>query len=249
MTTSAPQLVMFTGGRDSTLAACLLMLEGIPVHLYSANSGCSIHRGILSYRVDELKRRFGDLVITHVVEDISGAFRSIAIASIEDDIVRDKKNLVLLGEKIAIHAHVINYCQRNGINIINDGIASYQKEFPEQRMVAKEYFVEFMRGYGITYRSPIYDFAKSVDDVKYRLLQIGVSTKSLEGISIFADSFSTPSDETILSYLEKKEEICRDIIELLIGRAGQHQRATGATTMSQSATQDAVAAHSWNQLA
>jgi len=33
------QLVMFTGGRDSTLAACYLMLQGIPVHLYSANSG------------------------------------------------------------------------------------------------------------------------------------------------------------------------------------------------------------------
>lgn len=216
---------------------------------FSANSGCSIHRGILSYRVDELKRRFGDLVVTHVIEDISGAFRSIAIASLEDDIIRDKKNLVLLGEKIAIHAHVINYCQRNGIEIINDGIAHYQNEFPEQRMVAKEYFVEFMRGYGISYRSPIYDFAKSVDDVKYRLLQLGVSTKSLEGISIFADSFSTPSDETILSYLERKEEISRDIIDLLIGQVGGGKRSVSATAMNRLATQEAVAAHSWSQLA
>lgn len=249
MTTSAPQLVMFTGGRDSTLAACLLMLQGIPVHLFSANSGCSIHRGILSYRIDELKRRFGDLIVTHVVEDISGAFRSIAIASLEDDIVRDKKNLVLLGEKIAIHAHVVNYCQRNGIKIINDGIAFYQNEFPEQRMVAKEYFIEFMKGYGITYRSPIYDFAKSVDDVKYRLLQLGVSTKSLEGISIFADSFSTPSDEIILSYLQRKEEICRDIIELLVGKAGEYKPATNVRPVSGSATQEAVAAHLGGQRA
>lgn len=30
---SDAQLVMFTGGRDSTLAACSLMLRGIPVHL------------------------------------------------------------------------------------------------------------------------------------------------------------------------------------------------------------------------
>ena len=42
---SDAQLVMFTGGRDSTLAACSLMLRGIPVHLYTANSGCSLHRG------------------------------------------------------------------------------------------------------------------------------------------------------------------------------------------------------------
>ncbi|MDR5784246.1 hypothetical protein QCE63_33010 [Caballeronia sp. LZ065] len=213
----APQLVMFTGGRDSTLAACLLMLQGIPVHLFSANSGCSIHREILSHRVDELKRRFGDLVVRHVVEDISGAFRNIAIATLETDIVQDRKNLVLLGEKIAIHAHVVNFCLRNGIEVINDGIALYQDEFPEQRRVAKDYFVGLMREYGITYHSPIYEIARSVDDVKYRLLLIGLSTKSLEGISIFADSFTEPSDETVLAYLQRKEPLCRDIINLLTG--------------------------------
>lgn len=129
MTMQTPQLVMFTGGRDSTLAACHLMLQGIPVHLFSANSGCSLHRGILAYRVEELRTRFKDLVVTHVVQDISGAFRGIAIASLEEDILKDKKNLVLLGEKIAIHAHVIDYCVRNSIKSINDGIAVYQKEF------------------------------------------------------------------------------------------------------------------------
>ncbi|WP_323989143.1 hypothetical protein [Nguyenibacter sp. L1] len=217
MVTHTPQLVMFTGGRDSTLAACHLMLQGIPVHLFSGDSGCSLHRGILAYRVKELRQRFGDLVVTHVVQETAGAFRAIAIATLEDDILRDRKNLVLLGEKIAIHAHVIDYCVRNGISTINDGIAFYQKEFPEQRMIAKEYFIRFMSEYGITYNSPIYDFAKSADDVKYRLLQIGISTKSLEGISIFADSFSLPSDEIILSYLARKEALCRDIISFLSG--------------------------------
>lgn len=211
------QLVMFTGGRDSTLAACHLMLRGVPVHLFSANSGCSLHRDVLSYRIDELRRRFKELVLTHVVQDVSGAFREIAIASIESDILQDKKNLILLGEKIAIHAHVIDYCLRNKINIINDGIAMYQQNFPEQRMIAKNYFVEFMREYGITYNSPIYEFAKSADDVKYRLLQIGVSTKSLEGISVFADSFTEPSDEAIITYLKRKEPLCRDIIDFLSG--------------------------------
>lgn len=193
------------------------MLQGIPVHLFSANSGCSLHRGILAYRVEELRTRFKDLVVTHVVQDISGAFRGIAIASLEEDILKDKKNLVLLGEKIAIHAHVIDYCVRNSIKSINDGIAVYQKEFPEQRMVAKDYFISFMEEYGIAYNSPIYEFARSAEDVKYRLLQIGVSTKSLEGVSIFADSFSEPSDETILSYLRRKEGLCRDVIAFLSG--------------------------------
>ncbi|WP_253446709.1 hypothetical protein [Halomonas sp. Y3] len=217
MTQKKPQLVMFTGGRDSTLAACHLMLQGIPVHLYSGNSGCSLHRDILKVRVQELKKRFGNLVVEHTVEDISGSFRSIAIADIERDILEDKKNLVLLGEKIALHAHIIDYCNRSGIDTINDGIAFYQREFPEQRMVAKDYFISVIGDYGIAYNSPIYEFAKSSDDVKYRLLQIGVSTKSLEGISVFADSFTTPSDEIIMNYLNRKEPIFKDIVDFLTG--------------------------------
>ncbi|MBG6064445.1 hypothetical protein [Micromonospora ureilytica] len=216
---SAPQLVMFTGGRDSTLAACSLMLQGIPVHLFTANSGCSLRREALALRVQELRVRFGDLVVTHVVQDVSGAFRSIAIESIEEDILKYEKNLVLLGEKIAIHAHVIDYCLRNGITLVNDGIATYQQEYPEQRGVARAYFDKFIAEYGLEYRSPIYEFATSEHDVKYRLLQLGLSTKSLEGVSIFADSFTTPSDETILAYLMAKEELSRDIIGFLTGRS------------------------------
>ncbi|WP_395833451.1 hypothetical protein [Cystobacter fuscus] len=176
-----------------------------------------MHRGIIANRVDELRKRFGDLVVTHVVEDISGAFRALAIQNIEGDILRFKKNLILLGEKVAIHAHVINYCRRHGIKTVNDGIARYQMEFPEQRLVAKEYFVKFMRQYGLEYNSPIYEFAKSGDDVKYRLLQLGLSTKSLEGVSIFGDSFTEPSDETIMAYLMEKEAMSRDIIQFLSG--------------------------------
>ncbi|MER5931766.1 hypothetical protein [Streptomyces sp. NPDC002054] len=214
-----PQLVMFTGGRDSTLAASVLMLQGIPVHLWSGNSGCSLHRDILALRVAELRARFGDLVVTHVVQDTSGAFRSIAIENLEQDILTHRKNLVLLGEKIAIHAHVIDYCRRNGIRVVNDGIAAYQQEFPEQRPVAKEYFVNFLNEYGLEYNSPVYEFAQSQDDVKYRLLQLGLSTKSLEGVSIFGDSFSTPSDDTILNYLKEKEALSRDIIDFFSGSA------------------------------
>lgn len=211
------QLVMFTGGRDSTLAAATLMLRGIPVHLFTANSGCSLHRDILEYRVNELRARFGDLLVTHVKRDISGAFRTLAIENIEQDIIRFQKNLVLLGEKIAIHAHVIDYCRRNAITIINDGVTRYQQEFPEQRSIAMEYFRAFIAEYDIEYRSPIYELATSSDVVKYKLLAIGLSTKSLEGISIFADSFSTPSDAVIASYLEDKEQTSRSLISLLLG--------------------------------
>ncbi len=213
-----PQIVMFTGGRDSTLTASILMLQGIPVHLYSANSGCSLHRDVLAYRVSELKKRFGDLVLGHTIQDISGTFRSIAIESIEADILKYKKNLVLLGEKLAIHAHLVDLCRRLNVKIVNDGITSYQQDFPEQRIVAKDFLIDFMNQYGITYNSPIYEFAQSSDDVKYKLLQIGISTKSLEGLSIFADSFSSASNDVILEYLNEKLPIAKNVVDLLSGK-------------------------------
>jgi hypothetical protein len=210
---------MFTGGRDSTLAACHLMLQRIPVLLYSANSGCSLYRGILGHRVDELCRRFGELVVGHMVADISGSFRSIAIENIEADIIKHRKNLVLLGEKLAMHAHVVDYCQRNNISVVNDGITHYQRNFSEQRPVAKQFFVKMMADFGIQYHSPIYELAQSKDDVKYRLLQLGISTKCLKGISIFGYSFSSPSDDIILAYLNEKAPLALNIVKLLSGDA------------------------------
>ncbi len=74
-----------------------------------------------------------------------------------------------------------------------------------------------MVNFGIQYRSPIYESSQSEEDVKYRLLQLGISTKSLEGISIFGDSFSAPSDETVFAYLHEKAPVALNIIKFLSG--------------------------------
>ncbi len=215
MSDRTPQLVMYSGGRDSTLAACKLMLKNIPVFLFSANSGCSLHRGPLQDRVDRLRNRFGKLVVAHKVEDISGTFRSIALENIEEDFLKYQKNLVLLGEKLAIHVHAIDICKRQGMDVVNDGINRYQSDFPEQRDVARDFLQSFTRNYGIDYRSPVYD-SPNVLYVKHRLMQLGLSAKSLEGVTIFGDTFSTPSDEVVLRYLQDKQPIAEEITSFLL---------------------------------
>ena len=228
MTDTTPQLVMYSGGRDSTLVACKLMLKNIPVFLFSANSGCSLHRGPLQDRIDRLRSRFGKLVVAHKVEDISGTFRSIALENIEEDFFKYKKNLVLLGEKLAIHVHAIDICKRQGMTVINDGITQYQKDFPEQRDVARDFLRSFTQSYDIDYRSPVYD-SPSMLYVKHRLMQLGLSAKSLEGVTIFGDTFSTPSDEVILQYLQDKQAIAQEITSFLL---------TGEPDMSPEALQE-----------
>ncbi len=150
-----------------------------------------------------------------MVEDISGTFRSIALENIENDFVKYKKNLVLLGEKLAIHVHAIDVCKRQGMTVMNDGINQYQKDFPEQRDVARKFLQSFTQSYGIDYCSPVYDSPNTLY-VKHRLMQLGLSAKSLEGVTIFGDTFSTPSDEVILRYLEDKKAVAQEIASFLL---------------------------------
>ena len=210
------QVVLFSGGRDSTLTASLLMMRNIPVYLLSANSGASVHRDITQYRIKELIKKFGEtLVVGYKNLDISGTFRSIALEHIEQDILTDKKNLVVVGEMLAIMAHVVDFCLRFQFNIINCGFTKYQEEFPEQRESSIEFISNFLKKYHIRLECPIYKDATTIEYVKYKLLQIGLSNKPLEGSTLFSDTFSRADDQTILNYLERKEAITHEHIKFL----------------------------------
>src|SRR3990167_4805177 len=211
-----PQIVLFTGGRDSTLTASILMMRDIPVCLLSADNGCSIHRDITEYRIKELIKRFGEhLIVEYKILDISGTFRSIALKDIETDILTYKKNLIVLGEKLALLAHAVDFCLRNDYMDINAGYTKYQEEFPEQRGIAIKFFEDFLRHYGINFYQPIYEDATTVEYVKYRLMQIGLSNKPLEGSTLFGDTFSVADNQTIHNYLLNKKEQAHEHVKFL----------------------------------
>ncbi|KMN45653.1 MULTISPECIES: hypothetical protein [Bacillus] len=206
--------VLFTGGRDSSLVACLEALQGKEVHLLTCNSGIGIKSELSEIRVEELKNRFPEQIIGRTVLPTYGLFRSIAISKLEEDFKRWGVNLVLLGDKLAIHAAATVYCLQNGITRIVDGCVGYQKDLAEQKNVAIEILSRFEEKYGITYECPIYNFG-SQDDVKYALLTIGLSSKSLEGVSVFGDAFSEPTDEMVEEYMNDKLSICYDHVTLM----------------------------------
>jgi len=209
------EIVLFSGGRDSTLTASLLMMKNIPLILFGGNSGSSVKSHFTYIRVKELRKKFGNLVTDYYVEDISGSFRKIALENIESDILKYKKNLVVLGEKIALHTHVVNFCIRHGIKKISDGLTFYQKDLPDQREVTIRLLKKFMKKYGIEYESPIYSSSKTVEDVKYKLMQLGLSTKPIEGSTIFGDTFTYASDEIVEEYMLSKETLAHEIVEFL----------------------------------
>lgn len=210
-----PQVVLFTGGRDSTLTSSLLMMRNIPVCLLSADSGCSVHKEITSYRLNEFSKRFGESAFEYKKMDVCGTFRSIALESIEADILKYKKNLIVLGEKLAIMVHAIDFCKRNNYETINVGYTKYQEDFPEQRSLAINFFKNFLNDYKIKYALPIYKEATNIEYVKYKLMQIGLSNKPLEGSTLFGDTFSRADDATIEEYLKEKEQLAKRHLEFL----------------------------------
>ncbi|EPZ43815.1 hypothetical protein [Alicyclobacillus acidoterrestris] len=206
--------VLFTGGRDSTLVACLEALQGNEVYLLTCDSGIGIKREISEFRVEELRNRFPERIVGRTILPTYGLLRSIAIENIESDFKRWGVNLILLGDKLAIHAAATVYCLEHGITRLVDGCVEYQQDLAEQKHVAIDLFKEFEQQYGINYDCPIYHFG-SQDSVKYALLSLGISSKSLEGVSIFGDSFSEPSDEAVKTYMEDKLGICKNYVEFM----------------------------------
>jgi predicted subunit of tRNA(5-methylaminomethyl-2-thiouridylate) methyltransferase len=210
--------IMFSGGRDSSLAAVTYCLRGRTVQLLRFSTGFGIPSSLPDIREAELRSRFEKQLLPSVLMPVHGLVRAISVASIEQDFRRfNGKNLVLLGEKLAIHAASLTFCLANNIGTLADGTSGYQAEMPEQRSVAITFFQDLSTRYGIRYETPIAEIDSEMD-VKYALLEAGMSTKSLEGLSMFADSFTRADDQTILAYLRSKEHTACSYIERFAGR-------------------------------
>jgi hypothetical protein len=211
--TEIDAIVKFSGGRDSSLAAALLCLEGHQVQLLRYTTGFGIPSDLPLQRIAELRRAFPTAIYPVVpVLPVYGLVRRIAVATIEEDFRRyGGYNLVLLGEALALHAAGLVHCLSNGVPALADGSSGYQTDMPEQRAVALEQFRLLTESYGISYLTPVIGYP-SADEVKYQLLDLGISTKSLEGISMFSDSFSYADDDKISAYLVDKVPIARSFI-------------------------------------
>lgn len=69
-----PALVLFSGGKDSFLAASRLAMTGTPVVLLSFNNGAMIAEGILAKSAQRLINRYGDVLVSY-----AGCYNTAAV--------------------------------------------------------------------------------------------------------------------------------------------------------------------------
>ena len=212
-------LVLFSGGRDSSLAACLEVNQGYSIRLFTALTGATIETDVVDYRVREIRAAFPGAEVEWLTRRCSGIFRRIAIANIEQDFAQYTTNLILLGHQLAIQAEGLCICLKFGITRMVSGFAAYQAPaYMEQTPEALKIFQRLGGEFGVTLETPIASY-ESLDEVKFRLLDFGVTTKSLEAVSLFADSFSPATSDSVEAYLEEKLPIAREYVMLKSGAA------------------------------
>ncbi len=217
MTSRETSIVLFSGGRDSSLAACLEANAGRKIILMTARTGATIETDVVSSRVDEIIRAFPDADVEWCLPHSMGIFRRIAIASIESDFARFKTNLILLGHQMAIQCEAISLAIQRGVSRVVSGFSSYQAdEYMEQMPAAISFSESLFSAYGISFETPIKSY-ESLDAVKFQLLDFGVTTKSLEAVSLFADSFSVPEPDSVVAYMKSKIGTCASYIKLKTG--------------------------------
>lgn len=205
-------VVLFSGGIDCSLVSLLLRKDGYRVHLLHYDHGASISNGLHRIRFQELKNLMGEDKI--LLQELShrGLFRKLALANIENDFAKYKTNMICLGCRLAMHIETIIYCMKNDIHTVADGSVKYQNDFPEQNDAALEIFRELYKKYGIEYKTLLAEVS-SAKDVKYRLLDNGISIQSMEDTCLFSNTFNKPEENSIKEFLNERLSICDTYIE------------------------------------
>lgn len=139
--------LLFSGGRDSSLACAMLAKKGYKIHLLTFNNGTIINLDLAELRYKELNDRFSGAIIAREIIPSYGLFKEIALIPIEKDFRKYETNLLCMGCKLAMHVLSLIYCLENKIPIIADGYTEYQRTWIEQMPEAVQAVRKFHEEY------------------------------------------------------------------------------------------------------
>lgn len=148
--------IMFTGGQDSTAAACALLEEGRNVHLLSFNNGLCIRLYKPSERIKELKKFFGNNKITHNLIDSQEAMKFLKSQSTK--LVKKHKSPLIFDLicRFAMEMNTILYCKKNNVPSVADGNNVAQNQIFMQQKEYLDVSDAFYAQFGIESLHPVF---------------------------------------------------------------------------------------------
>lgn len=154
--------LMFSGGVDSTMAACLLAEQYDCVHLLSYHNGHgTAHMGKTRDRVVELRARYGHDRFAHTLTTTKKLMETVVVDDLVETYAEYRSGFIwCMGCKLAMHARSAIYCLENGITEMSDGSSGSTQEMVEQMLVSLSLIRGFYAHYGITFSTPVYDIPR-----------------------------------------------------------------------------------------
>jgi hypothetical protein len=164
----APCIVMFSGGRDSTIAALRLNAVEVPLRLVTISSGHLIGIERVRGRVRELQR---------ILPSSTTWMQVKQPLDLRTDTSFYEMTCLPCHHSYVVVSGVIASIQ--GIHRLAFGYAHYQSDWPEQSPLAIERLTTVLARHGIKLELPAYDL-DSREGALAALHEAGLSTDSLE---------------------------------------------------------------------
>ncbi len=227
--------LLFSGGVDSTMAACLLAGTYDRVHLVSYSNGYGHYRiSRTARRAKELSRHFPNK-ITHSILSIQDLFESLVIDPIWQDYGEFESGFIwCMGCKLAMHIRTICYNVEHDILLAADGSSFETSEMVEQMPISVAKVKRFYCEYGITFENPVYtyrreDSIQGLRDMGFRMgWQIGDRFLGIQPKCKPGELYYMPlllrgtepdhREETIARFIDVKIDWARNYIDKYVGK-------------------------------
>jgi PP-loop superfamily ATP-utilizing enzyme len=156
---------------------------------------------------------YPNVQVDYICKRVSEMMRRVVMQRIEGDFIsrRYHSMLACVGCKLIMNVSASRFARENGIDVLFDGYAERQNEYPEQTPAFMEAVKEIYAAAGLTYVSPLYDFLSSKEQVNQTLDQFGYRIAKQEPICMLADSFSKADPDEVSSYIAESISLIRTI--------------------------------------
>lgn len=151
--------LLYSGGTDSTLAACLLAERHASVTLLTFSRFGLFSVGNAGLNAAKLRDRYGS-GISHVFLPVDGLFRKVSYDRYFSNLFRH--GFFLLSTcglcKLAMHVRAAVWCLDNGVTRVADGANKGMHLFPDQQPGVIGLLRKMYASVGINYENPVFDF-------------------------------------------------------------------------------------------
>ncbi len=212
-------ILMFSGGRDSSAIAAAFcnVFPRAQLHLLMIDNGLLSRLDTTRRQAELLKTLFPETDIIFEVKRVSQMMREVGMQYIERDFREYNFStlLICVSCKLIMNYSAMRYAKETGINVVMDGYADRQSEFPEQTNEFMSLIKRVYQEAGVEYISPLYDHLVDKATVNLILHELGVYIPKQEPVCMWADSFSPAIPEEITRYAQMKLEQIRNSDSLL----------------------------------